>query len=54
MSDGPKTISQRLVLRAFHLWFLLTRPMTLGVRALVIDAEGVGFLFVAVPAGVCR
>jgi ADP-ribose pyrophosphatase YjhB (NUDIX family) len=40
MSDGPKTISQRLVLRAFHLWFLISRPMTLGVRALVIDAEG--------------
>lgn len=26
--------------RLFHTWFLLTRPMTLGVRALAFDAEG--------------
>ena len=40
MADGPKTMRQRLVLRAFHWWFLLTRPMTLGVRAIVLDGEG--------------
>lgn len=26
--------------RLFHTWFLLTRPMTLGVRALAFDADG--------------
>jgi len=26
--------------RLFHTWFLLTRPMTLGVRALAFDTEG--------------
>jgi ADP-ribose pyrophosphatase YjhB (NUDIX family) len=25
--------------RLFHAWFLMTRPMTLGVRALAIDAD---------------
>jgi len=40
MSDGPGTIQQRLALRLFHLWFLLSRPMTLGVRALVLDEAG--------------
>jgi ADP-ribose pyrophosphatase YjhB (NUDIX family) len=44
MPDRPKTLGQRLVLRFFHLWFLLTRPMTLGVRAIVIDAESRIFL----------
>ncbi len=28
-----------LKMRAFHLFFLVTRPMTLGVRAVVIDRE---------------
>jgi ADP-ribose pyrophosphatase YjhB (NUDIX family) len=40
MPDSPKTTRERLRLRIFHLWFLLTRPMTLGVRALVIDEQG--------------
>ncbi|MFZ2103247.1 MAG: NUDIX domain-containing protein [Oricola sp.] len=26
--------------RLFHAWFLLTRPMTLGVRAIATDGEG--------------
>jgi ADP-ribose pyrophosphatase YjhB (NUDIX family) len=30
---------ERLILRLFHFWFLVSRPMTLGVRAIVIDAE---------------
>lgn len=30
--------------RLFHLYFLLRRPMTLGVRGLVLDAEGRVFL----------
>jgi ADP-ribose pyrophosphatase YjhB (NUDIX family) len=39
MEERPRTSRERLVLRLFHLWFLLTRPMTLGVRGIVIDAE---------------
>ena len=38
MADRPKTTREHLVLRAFHWWFVLTRPMTLGVRAIVLDA----------------
>jgi ADP-ribose pyrophosphatase YjhB (NUDIX family) len=35
----------RLRGRLFHLWFLLRRPMTLGVRALIVnEAEGSVFL----------
>lgn len=30
----------RLLIKLFHLWFLISRPMTLGVRALVTDSEG--------------
>ena len=44
MPDRPKTFKERLVLRFFHLFFLLTRPMTLGVRAIVIDAQDRVFL----------
>jgi ADP-ribose pyrophosphatase YjhB (NUDIX family) len=29
-----------LLTRLFNVWFLLSRPMTLGVRALAFDAEG--------------
>jgi ADP-ribose pyrophosphatase YjhB (NUDIX family) len=39
MPDTPRTLSERLRLRLFHLFFLLRRPMTLGVRALVLDEE---------------
>ncbi len=35
---------QRLLRRAAHVWFLLSRGMTLGVRALVLDGEGRVFL----------
>ena len=28
-----------LRMRLFHAWFLMTRPMTLGVRAVALDAE---------------
>jgi ADP-ribose pyrophosphatase YjhB (NUDIX family) len=35
---------RRLVTRLFHLWFLVTRPATLGVRALVLDGAGRVFL----------
>jgi ADP-ribose pyrophosphatase YjhB (NUDIX family) len=44
MADEPKTIRERLVLRLFHLFVLATRPMTLGVRAIVIDAQDRIFL----------
>ena len=44
MPDRPKTFRERLVLRFFHLFFLLTRPMTLGVRGVVIDAQNRVFL----------
>ena len=40
MAGGLRTMRDRLVLRLFHLWFVLTRPMTLGVRAMVIDEGG--------------
>lgn len=33
-----KTPFARVRNRLFHLWFLLRRPMTLGVRAIVLDA----------------
>ena len=33
-------LSARLVTRLAHLWFLLARPMTLGVRGLVLDDAG--------------
>lgn len=39
MGDRPQSIWKRLVLRLFHLSFLVSRPMTLGVRAIVIDAQ---------------
>jgi ADP-ribose pyrophosphatase YjhB (NUDIX family) len=39
MGEQPRTLWERLVLRLFHLWFLLSRPMTLGVRAIVIDEQ---------------
>src|SRR5947199_6468462 len=39
MPDSPRTMRERLRHRLFHLWFLLSRPMTLGVRALVIDEQ---------------
>ena len=34
----------RLRGKAYHLWFLLNRPMTLGVRAIVLDAHERVFL----------
>ena len=27
-------------MRAFHAWFLVSRPMTLGVRAIAFDTDG--------------
>jgi 8-oxo-dGTP pyrophosphatase MutT (NUDIX family) len=44
VNDRPKSLPARLRSRAFHLFFLATRPMTLGVRAAVFDAEGRVFL----------
>lgn len=45
MSDEPRrSLLAHLRGKAFHFWFLLTRPMTLGVRALALDAEGRVFL----------
>jgi ADP-ribose pyrophosphatase YjhB (NUDIX family) len=44
MADRPRSIKERLILRFFHLFFLLTRPMTLGVRAIVIDDQDRIFL----------
>jgi ADP-ribose pyrophosphatase YjhB (NUDIX family) len=34
-----QSIRERLKLRALHLSFLLTRPMSLGVRAIVVDSD---------------
>lgn len=37
---------RRLRVRLFHLWFLLRRPMTLGVRGIVFDAPARAVLLV--------
>lgn len=37
--NGGTTRLRRLRGRMFHFWFLLRRPMTLGVRAVVLDRE---------------
>ncbi|WP_245415438.1 NUDIX domain-containing protein [Hoeflea marina] len=39
-----RSVRARLVTRAIHVWFALTRAMTLGVRAACYDAEGRIFL----------
>jgi 8-oxo-dGTP pyrophosphatase MutT (NUDIX family) len=44
VTDRPQSLVARLRSRLFHLYFLLTRPMTLGVRAAVFDAQGRVFL----------
>jgi 8-oxo-dGTP pyrophosphatase MutT (NUDIX family) len=44
VTDRPKSLAARLRSRIFHLYFVATRPMTLGVRAAVFDAEGRVFL----------
>lgn len=40
--DGPiaPTSSSRLLVRALHAWFRISRGLTLGVRAVVLDPEG--------------
>ena len=35
-----RSLFLRLRNRAFHLWFLLTRPMTLGARVMLFNAAG--------------
>jgi ADP-ribose pyrophosphatase YjhB (NUDIX family) len=40
MGEWPRTLGERLRFRVFHWWFVLSRPMTLGVRGMVIDAGG--------------
>src|SRR5271170_6290647 len=44
MSDQPKFPPARVRSRLLHLFFLATRPMTLGVRAAVLDDQGRVFL----------
>ena len=44
MTDRPKSLAARLRSRVFHLYFVVTRPMTLGVRAAVFDEAGRVFL----------
>ena len=39
-----RSVRARLVTRVIHVWFALTRSMTLGVRAACFDAEGRVFL----------
>jgi 8-oxo-dGTP pyrophosphatase MutT (NUDIX family) len=46
-SEGPETAPgwrRRWLRRALHLYFRLTRAMTLGVRAVVLDDQGRVFL----------
>ncbi|MCI5074395.1 NUDIX domain-containing protein [Oricola sp.] len=33
-------MAAKLRMRFFHFWFLLSRPMTLGVRAMAFDSQG--------------
>jgi 8-oxo-dGTP pyrophosphatase MutT (NUDIX family) len=40
MGERRMTFVERTRVRIFHWWFVLSRPMTLGVRAMVIDAAG--------------
>jgi 8-oxo-dGTP pyrophosphatase MutT (NUDIX family) len=44
VTDRPKSLPARLRSRLFHLFFVATRPMTLGVRAAVFDPHGRVFL----------
>lgn len=44
MADGQGTFLNPLVRRAAHLYWLLSRGMTLGVRAAVLDADRRVFL----------
>jgi len=44
VTDQPKSLFARLRSRFFHLYFVATRPMTLGVRAAVFDSQGRVFL----------
>ena len=39
MEDPPQSVWKKNALRLLHLSFLFSRPMTLGVRAVVIDAQ---------------
>lgn len=41
-----RTPLTRLRGRLFHWWFLISRPMTLGVRAIVLDRSGAKVLLV--------
>jgi len=38
--QSGRSLTARLVTRLAHAWFLLARPMTLGVRGLVLDDSG--------------
>jgi 8-oxo-dGTP pyrophosphatase MutT (NUDIX family) len=44
MTDSPLT--RRAWIRLLHTWFLLSRPMTLGVRAIVFDKKANAVLLV--------
>lgn len=44
MSETRKSLRERLVRRLFQSYFRLTRPLTLGVRAVVMDGKGRIFL----------
>lgn len=44
MTEQPKSLFARLRSRFFHLYFVASRPMTLGVRAAVFDSQGRVFL----------
>ncbi|WP_291008192.1 NUDIX domain-containing protein [Hoeflea sp.] len=39
-----RSVRARVVTRVIHVWFVLTRSMTLGVRAACFDAQGRVFL----------
>lgn len=41
---GLLGLAYRVLKRVLHVWFFLTRGMTMGVRAMVLDSEGQVFL----------
>jgi len=43
-SGDRSGVLRRVLQRGLHLWFLLSRGMTMGVRAVVLDGEGRVFL----------
>lgn len=44
LNDRSRRLLERFIQRGMHMWWRVARGLTLGVRALVLDAEGRVFL----------